>query len=62
MKKYRIHFYGRKIGSLGAHSDEVVREVEAPNLQAAKFAAYKTHEHIIGGVDAVRAQEITPDV
>lgn len=59
MPRYRIVFYGCKIGQLNtAAKDRVEREVEAPDPAAAALAAYDTHEHIIGGADGVKVEEI----
>jgi hypothetical protein len=40
----------------------VVRNVQAFSMQEAQLDAYRTHEHLYGGADAVRAVRLQGDV
>jgi hypothetical protein len=54
MNRYRLEFRGRGRNAIGAlHPIMVV--VAAPNYVTARLRAYDAHEHIVGGVEGVRA-------
>jgi hypothetical protein len=65
MPRYRIHFYGRPIGSLSHYATElVVRELDAIEVGAAMLQLYETHEHLMRHQKApagelVHVEEIT---
>lgn len=56
-QKFLIKFLGREIGAIGI-TDLVQIEVEADTPLQARWRAYTTHEHIVGGIDGVIAQEV----
>jgi len=45
MKKFKLSFKARLIGSIGKFQS-FTETVEAENLEAAKFKLYKKYEHI----------------
>jgi len=54
MNRYRLEFFGRGRGAVGA-LHRITVEVAARDYVAARLRAYDAHEHIVGGVEGVRA-------
>lgn len=46
LRRYRIEFVGTPRGSIGFHREHIAMEVEAVDEDAARLAAYETHEHV----------------
>lgn len=61
MKRYRIEFEGRKVGSLGL-THRVCRVVDAGSTEEAQMKAYETHEHIAGGAPGVLVTPLEPSL
>lgn len=57
--QYVLHFTGRKIGAIGV-TYPVTLTVEVDNEAEARWAAYKTHENITGGINRIRVTRLLP--
>ena len=60
MRKWKLMFFGRRIGHPGTDGPvSIVVEAASPTM--ARLAAYNTHCGISGGVDGVTLLPLTPE-